>query len=437
MKTHYDAIVVGAGVAGATAAILLAQAGWSVAVLEKRVFPRRKVCGECIAATNFELLDALGVGEACAGLAGPPLERVGLYVGDTELTAALPRLDGTRHSRGRALGREHLDSLLLRRAAALGATVCQPWTVKRVARIGGTQLCSAVPAAAERPVTFEAPVMISAYGSWEPGVRATGRRRRPARASDLFAFKANFLGATLAPDLLPVLAFPGGYGGMVIADHGKLTLACCIRRDRLRKCRASRPGVPAGVAVQAWLEETCAGVRRALLGARREGSWLGAGPVRPGLRAGWYEQSGFAVGNAAGEAHPILGEGISMAMQSAWLLCGRLIQHREQLMTQIDHSTVGRDYASEWRRHFAARVRWAAVFAHLAMRPAAAGGLLPVLRRWPTLLALGALLGGKVRRMADPAASSALGPPALPGRPAFSAPSRAKVKADTPASREP
>src|SRR5690606_35175568 len=145
MKTHYDALIVGAGVAGATAAILLARAGWSVAVLEKREFPRRKVCGECIAATNLDLLDALGVGEACAALAGPPLDRVGLYVGDAELCAGLPKLDGSAHPWGRALGREHLDTLLLRRAADLGATVCQPLAVRQVARGGGTYLCSATP----------------------------------------------------------------------------------------------------------------------------------------------------------------------------------------------------------------------------------------------------------------------------------------------------
>jgi flavin-dependent dehydrogenase len=45
MRSHYDALIIGAGVAGSTAAILLAQAGWSVAIMEKHRFPRRKVCG--------------------------------------------------------------------------------------------------------------------------------------------------------------------------------------------------------------------------------------------------------------------------------------------------------------------------------------------------------------------------------------------------------
>ena len=37
----YDAMIIGAGPAGATAALMLARADWSVAVVEKAPFPRR------------------------------------------------------------------------------------------------------------------------------------------------------------------------------------------------------------------------------------------------------------------------------------------------------------------------------------------------------------------------------------------------------------
>ena len=61
MSAGFDAIVIGAGPAGSTAAILLADAGWHVALVEKQAYPRRKVCGECISATNLPILEALGV----------------------------------------------------------------------------------------------------------------------------------------------------------------------------------------------------------------------------------------------------------------------------------------------------------------------------------------------------------------------------------------
>jgi 2-polyprenyl-6-methoxyphenol hydroxylase-like FAD-dependent oxidoreductase len=400
-KQDYDVIIVGGGPAGSTAAILLAQAGWSVALIEKQTFPRRKVCGECISATNLPLLHALGIGAAFDAMAGPEIREVGLFTGDGVLTAPLPAF-AAPYPWGRALGREHLDTLLLARAAEVGATILQPCTVKRIAHDGTLHICNVTDADGET-TTMNAPVLIAAHGSWEPGP-SIETRRRPQRASDLFAFKANFRNARLAPGLLPVLAFVGGYGGIVLGDHGRTTLAFCIRRDTLRASRARMPGARAAHAALAHVEASCTGVRAVLQGAELEASWLSVGPIQPGIRAPWRDDGVFAVGNVAGEAHPILGEGMSMAIQSAWLLCERLIPRREALLARDPeassaHAEVGRDYAKAWRRSFTPRIRFASTFAHLAMRPQTSALLLPLLQRWPGLLTTGAQIGGKVRQV--------------------------------------
>src|SRR5437762_13685867 len=75
----YDAIVIGAGPAGSTSARLLAQAGWSVALVEKTAFPRRKVCGEFISATSLPLVQDGGIGAEFFAAAGPEIRRVGLF----------------------------------------------------------------------------------------------------------------------------------------------------------------------------------------------------------------------------------------------------------------------------------------------------------------------------------------------------------------------
>src|SRR5205814_1454116 len=86
----YDALVIGGGPAGSTAAILLAMAGWSVTLLERSQFPRRKVCGEYLSATNLPLLDHLGVGAAFRAEAGPPIRKVAIFAGKSSVQADLP-----------------------------------------------------------------------------------------------------------------------------------------------------------------------------------------------------------------------------------------------------------------------------------------------------------------------------------------------------------
>ena len=396
MKTDYDAVIVGAGPAGSTAAILLASARWSVALIEKRAFPRRKVCGACIGAGNAPLLAALGVGDAYARLAGPELREVALYCGERMVHAPLPALPDARHPWGRALERETFDLLLLERAREVGVAIWQPCSMRAVGGNAGEFRCGVASHPASELTELRAPVVIMANGSWEGDFAAN--RPVARKASDLFAFKANFIDSQLAPGVLPVISFAGGYGGLVIADGGQLTLAGCIRRDVLKSCRANAPGLTAGEAFEGYLRTNTAALRNALESARREGPWLGIGPIQPGIRAPWQRANGrFMVGNAAAEAHPIIGEGISMAMQSAWLLCARLIAAGRARASADTLQRVGSDYARQWRRTFAPRLRLAATLAHLAMRPWLAPVVWPLIVRAPRLMTAIARGAGKAR----------------------------------------
>ena len=194
---------------------------------------------------------------------------------------------------------------------------------------------------------------------------------------------------------MPLLAFPGGYGGMVHTDAGRVSLSCCIRRDQLE--RLPRTG-GAGPAVLEHIAAACRGVRQALAGARLQGGWLATGPIRPGIRL--PAQCGvFLVGNAAGEAHPVVAEGISMAMQGAWLLARRLIAWRSSGASCGALAQVGRDYAAAWRAGFAPRLAASTLVAHWAMRPVAVAGVVPVLGRFPQFLTLAARLTGKATRV--------------------------------------
>src|ERR1700728_3861100 len=82
-RVDADVLVIGAGPAGASTAILLKLAGWRVILVEKSSYPRQKVCGECLSAASLALLDQLGVGAAVQDRAGPELHQVGWMSGDS------------------------------------------------------------------------------------------------------------------------------------------------------------------------------------------------------------------------------------------------------------------------------------------------------------------------------------------------------------------
>jgi len=386
-------LVIGGGPAGATVARLLARSGWSVVLLEKAVFPRRKVCGEFLSATSLPLLRVLGVEEMFLDLAGPPVQDVGLYAGTRILSAPMPVARGTG-TWGRALGREHLDRMLLDGARQAGVEVMQPCVATRLAIGNGIQVCNVERPGNDRGFEVQARVTVAAHGSWEKGQLPTQIPRRKPERSDLLAFKGNFARTALPASLMPLLTFPGGYGGMVHTDHERVSLSCCIRRDVLQQCRHG-PVAHRGAAkaVLAHIMEHCYGVRSALDGADTEGAWLSAGPIQPGIRA-LHKEGIFAVGNTAGEAHPVVAEGISMAMQGAWLLAGLLISARTEIRRGHSKET-GAAYVRTWCRHFAPRLRSAALFAHLAMQPAATRILLPLFQYIPGLLAGCTRLSGK------------------------------------------
>ena len=391
MRLNYDAIVIGAGPAGSSAALALARNGRAVAIVEKGEFPRRKVCGEFMSATNLALLESFGLGKTWQAEAGPEVRRVGLFVAGSKIEGPMP--PSSQGGYGRALGRDRLDSLLLDAARKTGAEVFQPWQAVTITSEGDTQNARLVSGGEE--TTLRAPVIIAAHGSWEQG-KLPSQLGRTFEPSDLFGFKAHFTGAQMAADLMPLLVFPGGYGGMVWSDRGHLSISCCIERDVLADVRRIYGNCSAGEAVQKHMMASCRGVAEVLGDGSIEGSWLAAGPIRPGIRPR-YADDIFRVGNLAGEAHPLIAEGISMAIQSGWLLASELA--RCNIHDRAARQRAGHRYAALWRRQFLLRIMAAGLFARIAALPRSATFIEPLVGAFPRILTFGAELSGKTKAL--------------------------------------
>lgn len=64
--TVYDVAIVGAGPSGSACAYWLAQAGWSVCLIEKKHFPREKTCGDGLTPRSVYQLQEMGLEETVA-----------------------------------------------------------------------------------------------------------------------------------------------------------------------------------------------------------------------------------------------------------------------------------------------------------------------------------------------------------------------------------
>ncbi|MFI7541056.1 NAD(P)/FAD-dependent oxidoreductase [Actinoplanes sp. NPDC049599] len=108
-----DVAVVGAGPAGAAAALAARRAGASVLLLDKADFPRDKPCGDGIAADAVDVLEGLGVTGVTDGYRPVTALRL-IGPGGAEVARPLPRAAHT-------VPRRVFDERLVRAAVAQGA----------------------------------------------------------------------------------------------------------------------------------------------------------------------------------------------------------------------------------------------------------------------------------------------------------------------------
>jgi geranylgeranyl reductase family protein len=159
---RWDVAVVGAGPAGAAAALAARRAGASVLLLDRAEFPRDKPCGDGIAAQAVDVLAGLGVPDPVAGF--PPVPALRLVApGGGQVARPLPRPAYT-------VPRAVFDARLVAAAVAAGAEF-RRHPVRRIEPRAGEVLLDG---------TLAAEVVIGADGAGSVVRRALGFPANPA-----------------------------------------------------------------------------------------------------------------------------------------------------------------------------------------------------------------------------------------------------------------
>lgn len=327
MRPTADTVVIGGGPSGAAAAAYLAQAGWSVAVIERSGGPHHKVCGEFVSHEAALYLQDLNIDVERLG--GIRLETLRIYAGDQVAAVVLP-------FRAFSLSRYVLDEELLRAASARGAVLHRGSSVRRLHEHDGRWI-----AAIDGGTAVSARNAVLATGKHDLG----GWKRPPGTHGDLIAFKLHWrLRAEEMAGLgrgVELFVFPGGYGGLQPVEGGNVNL-CLVVRRRHYACAGQRWDLLLDAVCAA-----CPHVRQRLAGA--EPCWgrplaiaaIPYGHIQAGGAGPWF------LGDQAAVIPSFSGDGLSIALHSARLAARYLAAGRSAAAYQ---QRLARDLGGQVRR---------------------------------------------------------------------------------------
>ncbi len=307
-----DVIVVGAGPAGAATAILLAEHGLSVRVVDRARFPRPKICGEYLSPEAPRLLDRLGALKPVDAVARP-LAGMRITAPDGRvLVGTYRRIDSWQPYREHAMAipREALDAILVDRVRALPVELGEQVRVTDVIVSGDRVVGVEAIDGDQRRLTLRAPLTIAADGRASVIAQRLGLRR------------AHRLQRMALVTYVEDVADLGRYGEIFVdpPDYAILN-PIAPGRANLSVVVPMAHAVPWSARLDAFFDARVKQLHhlaRRVAGARRVAPVRAMGPLAYVVdppRAGGV----LLVGDAAGFFDPFTGEGIFSGLRSAEL----------------------------------------------------------------------------------------------------------------------
>ena len=367
--------IVGAGPAGASLAIRLAQENFEVTLIEREKFPREKLCGEFISPeclAHFERLDVLGEMLAVGG------DRIfeTIFYGANGKSVSVPSKWFDAGGRGAlSISRARMDLLLLEKAKRSGVCVLEETYVAGLL-LDDEKVCG-VKVKTKNHEAFEIRADLTIDATGRANVLANLAKKFKVQSSKIkvpknpqprfVGFKAHVKKAELEKGRCEIYFFPGGYGGLSLVENDLANHCFLIRAETVRKFNSD---------VEQILEKVIFQNRRALetlKNAEPVYDWLAVSVDNFGVKNLNPLPGLLAVGDAAAFIDPFTGSGMLMALESAEILAQTMAENRFSL------EQITGKYQALHAERFRRRLRICSLMRRAAFMPNLAGHLISVL----------------------------------------------------------
>jgi flavin-dependent dehydrogenase len=332
MKTKSKIVIVGAGLAGLTAAIHLSKLGYSIILIEKNSFPKHKVCGEYISNEVLPYLDWLGVNPDILN----PTKIDSLLFSTTKgkmINAKLPL-------GGFGISRYAFDLYLFEKAKAQHCEIIQ----ETVTDIHFSNDVFTVDLS--NNTTLIADVVIGAYGK-RSNIDQKLQRNFVKKKSPWLAVKAHYKG-NFPNDLVGLHNFKGGYCGVSKVENDTINICYLADYKTFQQYKNieeyQSKVVSQNPLLQSIFENTIPLFEKPLTIGQ-----ICFDQKKP------VEQHILMIGDSAGLIHPLCGNGMAMAIRSAKIVselvdgyCQNNLKSRNELEQQ---------YTQKWNKNFKLRLR--------------------------------------------------------------------------------
>jgi menaquinone-9 beta-reductase len=328
----WDVIVLGAGPAGASAAITASRSGLKTLLLDKATFPRDKVCGGCLNQSSLQSLSHLGLPNLPGAL---PIHHMTWASHRKSATFSLPQ--------GLALSRRSLDAAMITHAVQSGASF-----------LSGVSAHVTHPGQVTLP-SLTQPLLANVV------VLADGLKGSALPSTDLLVQDDAHLGAgalvpappgQFAPHTIFMATGPQGYVGLVRVEDGLLNIAAALSPAFVRSSQGINNAISNLLSTSGLPLPNLTNTK-----------FLAVGNLTRTRTQLWRPRT-LIIGDAAGYVEPFTGEGMAWAMSAGIALKPYL--HAAQT-TWSD--TIGQSWQKHHARSIASRQRLCRTIAWSLRRP--------------------------------------------------------------------